>query len=127
MGNYYSKKEFVKLLNRLEYIDSFNDKLNELFADYNEDGFVILPNCICECVGMLERMYEDDGQWISYYIFELNYGHYWKPGAVTYSEGKEDIPLGTPDNLWDFLIRNLREKYKDETIGVETDADTNKG
>ena len=55
-------------------------------------------------VALLESIMEDDGEWISYWAYELCFGKGYKPGCVT--DNGVDVPLKTADDLYDFLVAN---------------------
>lgn len=54
-------------------------------------------------------MGDNDNDWISYWLWELNFGEDYRPGCVVDSDGK-DIPLKTIDDLYDLLVDNCKAK-----------------
>jgi len=52
---------------------------------------------------VLEVMFDDHAQWISYFVYELDWGKEWKQGAVTDADGT-DIPLGTLADLYHLIV-----------------------
>lgn len=62
---------------------------------------------------MLAELTYDSSDWISYYIYELNWGESWKEGMVTDKNGK-DIPLKTTKDLYNLLLEEFNEElYKE--------------
>lgn len=56
-----------------------------------------------EVTKYLKAQFNDEFDWISYWMWELNFGENWKPGTVT--ENGNDIPLKTIDDLWNLLTK----------------------
>lgn len=60
-----------------------------------------------QMVKVLENVFNDVSGWISYFIYELDFGRQWKPGTVT--EDGKDVPLSTPEELYNMLANNLND------------------
>ena len=61
-------------------------------------------------VELLETLFEDkESQWISYWVWEENYGKTYKEGDAVEDDGTI-IPLETAEELYDFLVKNMKEK-----------------
>ena len=88
------------------------DKLNSLFREcFDDSSFYPHTRYETKLIKLLEYIMEDeDTGWISYFIYELNFGEKWKEGFVVDKVfGKEvDIPMKTIRNLYDYL---LKEEY----------------
>jgi hypothetical protein len=55
-----------------------------------------------EIINLLERIFHDEEYaWISYWVFDLNYGENYMPGTVQI-DGK-DVPLKTIKDLYNLL------------------------
>lgn len=65
-----------------------------------------------EVVQLLEHIFQDKDGWISYWIWELNYGERWHNGAVTEVDGT-DIKLQNLEDLYRFLINNRQREDND--------------
>lgn len=65
------------------------------------DCFHPLSTIIDKFIELLSRVTNDNNNWISYFIFELDFGAKWKSGMVSDSEG--DVPLETIDDLYEML------------------------
>ena len=57
---------------------------------------------------LLEFIFNDENQWISYWIFELEFGERYEDECIKWEDG-EVIPLKTAEDLYDLLIRNTKE------------------
>lgn len=96
-------EEFEKLMETFKNIcskeEALDDALHNMSPDfggfYQEDVHDII-------LKMLEILVNDNDQWISYYIYELNWGNDWKKGTVTDKNGN-DIPLKTYGDLYALL------------------------
>ena len=104
-----SKELFVKTINELKDFDEVSNKVSNYLKKYFLD-FNITPLFFEELiVELLENSMNDKYEWISYYIYELDYGKSFKMGYVTEEDGTE-IDISTPEKLYDFLIK----EYGDE-------------
>lgn len=112
MDNILSKEKFIATINGLKDYDVFENELNDLIRKYGE-GYVILSDVSFLLINTLEKMYEDDNGWISYFCYELEFGRKYKPGMIKESNGDE-IKLQTPEDLYNFLINELKLKYGGE-------------
>ena len=65
-----------------------------------------------EVVELLEHIFQDENEWISYWIWELNFGEEWHDGCVTEADGT-DIKLQTHEDLYRLLINNMRREDKE--------------
>ena len=110
-NNMLSKELFVKVINGLEKFEKTALKINESLKDYFMD-FNIIPSYFEQLIlELLEAGMNDKYEWISYYLYELDYGHNFKMGDVTEEDGT-NIDISTPEKLYDFIV----EEYKDENI-----------
>ena len=86
----------------------FTDEMNDLFDKYKMDGNIYPPMCTEMVVDLLEFIFNDENQWISYWIFELDFGKDYEDGWVTQKDGAV-IPLKTVEDLYDLLVKNMEE------------------
>ena len=91
---------------------NFTDDMNEVFKKYNCDGEVFPPMCTETVIDLLEFIFNDKNQWISYWIFELDFGKDYEDGYVKDEHG-EVIPLKTTEDLYDLLVRNMKESKEE--------------
>ena len=88
----------------------FNNSAEAIRSDYMDVGALM----ICHedlVVELLEKMFEDEYSYITYWLYELNYGRAYKAGCIKEANGK-DIDISTAEKLYDFLIKNMKEKNK---------------
>lgn len=112
-----NKEKFVEIMNRLKNYNDLQEKINELFKGYIDDRENDFCNAGSICIGhesvvvsILEDMFETD--LISWWIYELDYGKEYSPGALLI-DGKE-IDVSTADKLYDVMIEDLKKKGNKE-------------
>lgn len=104
-----SKTEFCKALDSLKRNEEFLDELNNVFRKFNKDDMVYSTGLEDIIIGLLETLFKDkENQWISYWVWEENFGRTYKEGDVIEKDGTI-IPLGTPEELYDLLVKNMKE------------------
>ena len=103
------KKElFVQTINFIRDRSDAMDKINKVFSVEFEDS-VFYPYFKYEnqLINVLAASFDYDDDiiydWISYYCFELDFGRKHKLGDVM--ENDVPIPVGTPEELYDFLFK----------------------
>ena len=96
-----TKENFSELINAVK---NHSDYIYNLYKDYGID-FANSPvmEIENEITKYLKAQFDDKFDWISYWMWELNFGENWKPGTVT--ENGNDIPLKTIDDLWNLLTK----------------------
>lgn len=110
-----TKREFVDIINRLREATELVDKVEELFRNSREN----LECDFCNAaslqishegivVELLEKIMRDEGEIISYYIYELDFGKEYVEGSVSDENGNIDI--STPEKLYDFLVTEHEKK-----------------
>ena len=101
-----TKEQFCALMNGI--IDSFKKQteLNRVLSQISSENFLSFPDCMNAVLNYLKDIFKDKDEWIDYYIYELECGNLYKPGMVLYHN--TEIPLKTPEDLYDILIDNLR-------------------
>ena len=107
-----SKESFCRVMDNYKSMWNFTDDLNDLFRKYKSDGEVYPPMCTETVIDLLEFIFNDKNQWISYWIFELEFGERYEDGDVK-NENGEDIPLKTAEDLYDLLVRNMKESKEE--------------
>lgn len=115
MNRLLSKEEFTKIIESYKKSFDFTDELNKLFDRYDCDGEIYPPIGSEDVVTLLEFIFDDRDEWISYWIFELDFGKEYEDGYVQGRNG-EIIPLRTPEDLYAFLIDNYRSNHPDVEV-----------
>lgn len=104
-----NKKDFCNVIQKLQRNDEFIDRLYGLFREFDKEVDVYETGLEETLIFLLEKMFDDEGEWISYWIWETNYGKDYKDGNITEADGTV-IPLKTAEELYDFLIKNIKQK-----------------
>lgn len=107
-----SKESFCRVMDNYKSMWNFTDDMNEVFKKYNCDGEVFPPMCTETVIDLLEFIFNDKNQWISYWIFELDFGKDYEDGYVKDEHG-EVIPLKATEDLYDLLVRNMKESKEE--------------
>lgn len=106
-----SKSEFVNIINRLKATEDTADKVNEIIrnsvdceiSDFTHAGSLMI--CHADIViRLLQNMFNDKFENISYFIYDLDYGRKYKKGMITEADGR-NIDLSTAEKLYDYLTR----------------------
>ena len=102
--------DFIK--DRIEAEDKINDLFTEEFSD---SIFMPYGKCIDKIVSLLSKIMrcEDIDAYgtndIDYFIYEIDFGKKW-PEYSAYDEHGAPIPMRTPEELYDYLIK---ENFED--------------
>ena len=114
-----SKTQFVEIIKKLKESDELVEKVNDLFNSTDEarsSGYINAGRLMIShediVVKLLETMF-NDYDYISYWLYELNYGRNYENGCLKEATGK-NINISTPEKLYDFLVKNMKEKNKNE-------------
>ena len=107
-----SKESFCKVMDNYKSMWNFTDEMNDLFRKYKSDGEVYPPMCTETVIDLLEFIFNDKNHWIKYWTFELEFGERYEDGDVKDEDG-EVIPLKTAEDLYDLLIRNMKESKEE--------------
>lgn len=112
-----TRQEFVKIINRLRDYNDLQDKIQDLFRDNIDNQEMDFMNAGSICVGhetivvkLLENMFNDRGNWISWWLYEQDYGRSVSIDDVFDEEIEKFIDLTTPEKLYDYLIKEMEEK-----------------
>jgi len=107
-----TKKQFVKIINKLKKVNDFVNKTNDearelddaIISDFfNAQSLSISHENIV--VELLENMFNDTDL-ISWWLYERDYGR--EEGTVIWEDDKE-IDLSTAEKLYDYLIKELSQ------------------
>lgn len=99
---------FKKHMKDIERIIRFEDKLWDVCAEafkQSLDCELTFPTLVDNVIDLLGRMTNDNGEWISYWVYELDCGKEYCDGKVVDSDGSI-IKLETVDDLWNLLKKN---------------------
>lgn len=104
------KKLFIEIMANIKKHDELDRYNTDLFQKIFKNDFItgcddnILNN---ELLRLLKKAFNDTGEWIEYFIYELKWGSKYTEGCVT-DEGK-NCDISTESLLYDFLIKNMNE------------------
>lgn len=109
--------KFCNIIQHIGLLKDQADRINFILSDplYSEvaNDFVSPfgmsnPTIENDLIETLEEMYEDKDHWISYFVYELDFGRKWHQGMVTDAHGN-DIRLASVIDLWMLIRENLNE------------------
>lgn len=108
-----NKKDFCEIINNIKKDEECIDSLNDILREYNKE--LRISSLLYEyndLLKVLKFMFDDQSDWIGYWIYDLNYGKKYKDGCITEADGT-DIILKTSEDLYDFLIKEMNNKEND--------------
>lgn len=97
-------REFYDYINKIKQLEDFECEIHQLGRGCpNKEEFELrFPTMVCEIVELLEKIMNDtEDHWISYFIFDVDFGRKFKKGDITLN-GKE-INLYNYKDLWTLL------------------------
>lgn len=109
-----SKEKFFEILDYIQEIDMFENNLKKVFrnskraTDYMDAAMFTDIYMIEYIIDLLEDEFNDTNHWISYWIYELDFGKLWSSGMII-DKDERDIKLQTKEDLYNFLIKNKFE------------------
>lgn len=107
-----SKESFCQVIDNYKSMWNFTDEMNDLFDKYKMDGNIYPPMCTETVIDLLEFIFNDVNEWIQYWTLELEFGERYEDGDVQDKDG-EVIPLKTAEDLYDLLVRNMKESKEE--------------
>lgn len=108
-----NKEAFLATIAAMEQTIRFDDAINEAGREFS-DGYYVdwcPQNCVFKLADVLEAMFDDKLEVISWFCFELNFGKYYGGEFKNVVDG-EEYPLNTAGALYDYLIM-MRDKNKE--------------
>lgn len=92
-------KEFEKHILRIKAAYEKDQAISDLLG---VDGLLILCDDLLDSVvDLLEREFDDESEWISYWIWELDFGKEYRPGSVMLNH--RPVALATIQDLYNVL------------------------
>ena len=119
-NNILSKDEFIGVIggivaahdasNAISWIikDSARSINNDMLRDFF-DPFVLYSGQLESLVKTLEVMFDDKSKWISWWLFECDYGHNEALLETIYGSDGQPIPMRTISNLYALLLSELSQ------------------
>lgn len=107
-----SKEKFVGIMNKLQEAQQLVDdidkvinstKYHSFFVDFADANtlFILHDDIV---IDLLVDMFNDKNEWISWWIYETNFGKDIEMATVTNEKENKKWLLNTPEALYDFLI-----------------------
>ena len=106
-------ENFEKILNAIELTLEKNSKRSEILSELYESFVVTEPDLVSDVIKLLESEFADEGEWISYFIYDLSFGKDYQDGCIT--DHDKNISLKTIRELYDFLLKN-KNKNENENL-----------
>lgn len=100
-----TKSKFIEIIDFIKERKCAKRKINDVMTDEYDDCF-FFPNTKYESkmIELLEYIMEDTNHWISYFIYDLDFGNKYEVNTVIWEDNGKAIPLGTPEALYNFLM-----------------------
>lgn len=101
-----TKEQFVDFVNFMKERDEAQLKIGEAFeAEFEDSIFWPYSKWQNKMIDLLEiAMRDKENYWISYWMYELNYGADYYDGCITEADGSI-IKMATAEDLYDFLVK----------------------
>lgn len=103
-----NKSEFCLILSKLKKNEDFIDEINNVLRKFGRDSYIFSTGLEDTIVRLLESIFSDTDQWISYWVWEKGFGDNYEDGDAV-DENGDIIHIKTAEELYDFLIKNMRE------------------
>lgn len=96
-----SREEFEKYMHDIWKVKNMYNILYDIGIEMN--NIPLLDNFI----EMLQKLMKDKSEWISYYIYEVEFGTI--PGNHVYDEDGNPIPFNSLDDVYDLIASENNE------------------
>lgn len=103
-------KHFKQLLESIKETNDREEAFNKALDPFNDSYniFCFSSKLQSSVMKYLKDVFEDEGTWIDYWVYELDFGTRTDLGA-SYKDGTP-IKLNTMKDLYKFLLKNMAEK-----------------
>lgn len=113
-----SKKDFNDVMSFIQERQKVEFEINGIFSkEFFDCSFFPYSKYEAMMIKLLSIIMEDESSWISYFIYELEFGEKYEDGDITATDkdGKEVvIPMKTIDDLYQVLVDNIAARSVDE-------------
>ena len=113
-----SKKDFNDVMSFIQERQKVEFEINGIFSkEFFDCSFFPYSKYEAMMIKLLSIIMEDESGWISYFIYELEFGEKYEDGDITATDkdGKEVmIPMKTIDDLYQVLIDNIAARSVDK-------------
>lgn len=107
-----SKKTFVDTINKIIDYNNMSNEINDVFSKYKvEDCNSVFYGFYEDVVvNLLTEAMNDEDEWISWWLYECNYGK--DINDRDFDNESFYIDLSTPEKLYDFLTEEYNKEEK---------------
>lgn len=98
-----NKENFIMYMDRIKNLRTIEENINE--AGRKIDLFISFAEHEQLVVDILRDSFDDQEEWISYFVYELDFGAKWHPMCIT--ANGIDVPMSNAGELYDVLERSL--------------------
>lgn len=102
-----SRDTFIETMCALEILDEKMDKVDGAMKNLCPDfGGFYIPEVFDIVMDILKEMFDDENDWLGYFVYELDFMNNYKHGDVL-DENDQTIELNGWGDVYDFLIENM--------------------
>lgn len=90
-------------------INALRDNIDQLdkVAEVLDCANIFNLSASDQVTDLLTYIFDDKDEWISYWVYERDFGRNWYEGCAQEKDGS-NIDLSTTKRLYDFLVSNLQ-------------------
>ena len=103
MNSLIAKEAFVKIIEDFKFVHDYQDKLNLFYKDNGCEGYLYQPDCTKSVLDLLHIIFDDEDNWLEYFIFDLDFGRVNIKDAVINKNG-DVINLSSSEDLYEILM-----------------------
>jgi len=100
-------EQFKSALSDIKLFQEAQDSINDGFKMLGQDSRIMITEPESVVVRLLEAVFKDKGEWIQYFLYQLDWGEKYEDGCITDIDGSF-IRLSTIRELYDFLLKEER-------------------
>lgn len=100
-------EQFTKYIEKIRLYYEVDKEVNSALNKLNDDFYNFSSSySVITIVELLNFIFEDESDWLGYWLWELDFGKKYNEGSVTL-DGK-NISLKTIEDLYNMLIDNMK-------------------
>ena len=100
-------EQFKSALSDIKRFQEAEDSINDGFKKLGQDSRIMITEPESVVVRLLEAIFNDRGEWISYFLYQLDWGKKYEDGCITDIDGSF-IRLSTIEELYNFLVKEMK-------------------
>lgn len=108
-----SKKTFCETLTRMEELQQAEDTINKVFLNIGSQfNQFSLDDALSLLLRVLIESMDDDFEWITYFVFHLEYGKYFgeSESFIPIDKDGNIVPMRNPEELYEYLVSSSIDK-----------------